>query len=155
EPLDRVGEPERTDQIRELTEGAERFGRGRAVEDRGEQVGLADAEAAVEVEAGAVDLLFLTEQALLRGGLVDLGDLSGELLGLAHRGGLAGFVRVGDVGGEADLVEHGWRHHLGDELIRRNLRMAIDEAFLHGRSLMTWCDLSSCSVSTMRSSSQD
>ncbi len=57
-------------------------------------MGLADAEAAVEVETGTGGRRLLPEQAASTAA-ADLHDLLRELLRLLDRGGLAGFCGIG------------------------------------------------------------
>jgi hypothetical protein len=122
--LHRRGEPEGAHQVRELDERPVRAGRRRVVPERGQQVGLADAEAAVEVDAGpALGRAGPAEQPLgLR--LQPLRE-RGEPF---HRLGLRGLRRVGLVGREAHGVEARRRHQGRHQGVGRHDGLAVDEA---------------------------
>src|SRR5690606_20019946 len=120
-------------QVGQLREGAERLEGGlggRGVPERGQQVGLAHAVAAVEVDAaragrGLAGRLAEAEQPAPAGTAGGRrAEPGGEPLQDAHRLGLAGLVRVRYVGAEADRVEAGRRHHLGDQPVRGDVRLA-------------------------------
>ncbi len=127
-------EPERTDQVGQLHEGAERLERGLGrggVPQGGEQMGLADAVAAVQVDAagagrglGRLGPAEAEQAAPAGAGGVRAAEPGGEALQNLYGLDLAGLVRVRDVGGEADRVEARRRHHLGDQTVRRDVRLA-------------------------------
>ena len=141
ERLDGLGEAQRADQVGEADEGAERLGPLGGVPEGGQQVGLADAEAAVEVDAprGRASLRRRNDQRLPAATAV---HGPGETLEVPDRGRLAGLGRVGSVGGEPLGVEPRGRHQLGDQALRRDLRSACGQAGAayglgHGASVVT------------------
>lgn len=139
ERLDRLLEAEGADQVGQLDEGAEGleggFGGG-GVPERGQQVGLADAVAAVEVDAAracrGLGLLALPERlseteeaALAAADRVRAGEARREAREDPDGLGLAGLVRVRDVRVETHRVEPRRRHHLGDQPVRGDVRLAV------------------------------
>ena len=141
ELLERLVEAESTDHVGEFDERAERLGLGNAVVDRGEQVSLADAEAAVEVQACTDGRGLLAEETALALA-ADLLHLVRELLGLRDRRSLRRLLGVGNVRGETDVVEHRRRDHLRDQLIGGDHGISVDKACGHLSSVTTWSDLS-------------
>lgn len=132
EGLDGLLEAQGADEVRQLDEGAERLERGLrrgGVPQGGEQVGLADAVAAVEVDtAGArrglrrPGLPEPEEPALPAADGVRPAEPSREAVQHLDGLGLAGLVRVRNVRAEADRVEARRRHHLGDQPVRGDVR---------------------------------
>jgi hypothetical protein len=122
--LDGLREAERADQVGQLDEGAVALRLGGLVPQRGEQVRLADAEAAVEVDAGPSLRRPRPPEQPLRHGL----QPGRELLQRLHGSGLRRLVRIGPVGGEADGVEARRRHHRGHQRLGGHDRLTVDEA---------------------------
>src|SRR5690606_14043632 len=131
--LDRLVEAEGPHEVGVLDEGAVRDGvgpelLGDGVGERGEQVGLADAEAAVEVDRRCRPPA--AEQAAPR-----RGDLLGDLLQPVQRAGLARVRGVGAVGGEAGLREVPRGHEVGDEPVDGDLGPDRAEGGRRGRGV--------------------
>jgi hypothetical protein len=120
-------EAERPDEVRDLDERAERLGRRRGVPQRGEQVRLPDAEAAVEVQAGAARGRGAPEPAAPPRRVQPVGERGGG----GDRGGLGRLGGVRPVGAEPDVGEARRRHQVGHQPVRCDPRRAVDEAFLH------------------------
>jgi hypothetical protein len=127
-------EAERADQVRQLHEGAEGLERGLGgggVPQGGEQVGLADAVAAVQVDtAGAgrglrcLGLAEAEEAPLAAAEGVCPAETGREAGEDPYGLGLARLVRVRNVRFEAHRVEARGRHHLGDQPVRGDVRLA-------------------------------
>jgi hypothetical protein len=130
--LDGLLEPEGADEVGQLHERAERLagglGRGGVPQGR-QQVGLADAVTAVEVDAARAGRGRLpgrpaeSEQPPLAGTARLLAETRREALQDLDGLRLAGLVRVRYVRAEAHRVEPRRRHHLGDQPVRGNARL--------------------------------
>ncbi len=127
EQLHRLRVAERADERRVLDEGAEVLRPVRDVPERGEEVGLADAEPAVEVDARELDArgpLAREEPARpLRGA-----PGAGELVEPVERRLLRREVGVGPIRFERGVLELRRRHELGRDLGARDRRVPLDEA---------------------------
>ena len=136
EPFDGLREPERAGQVGQFDERAEdalRTRHRRHVPQRRQQMRLADAEAAVEVEARPV---------LGRGGTSAQPPTSpiravtrsaGKGPDRSDRRGLCRFCRVRPVRLEADGREARRGHHLFDQRLGGQLGSAVDQASRHAR----------------------
>ena len=125
----RAPERERAHQVGVLHERAERLGPGGRVPRRGQQVGLADAEAAVEVDAGRPRRPLLpaeqaAEEPAARAAPAEVcREPAQPLHGLCLRG-----VRgVRDVGVEGHRPEAVRRVEAGQKLVRGDLRRTVGE----------------------------
>jgi hypothetical protein len=98
-----LAEAEGADQVGQLHEGAVRARLRRLVPERGQQVGLADAVAAVEVDTRPAGRRLGPAQQPLPGRLQGAGEHAKH----HDRPGLRGVLRVGQVGREARVVERG------------------------------------------------
>ena len=128
--LDRVVEAERPDQVGQLDEGGEQLGAGRGVPQRGQQVRLADAVAAVEVDpAGARPPGLARPSSRLRGRSPTRRRRTPGARSTASR--LGRLPRVGTVGVEADVGEPRRRHQLGDQPVRGHPGVALGEVDRH------------------------
>ncbi len=110
EQLHRVRVPDRADERGVLDERAEVLAAGREVPERREQVGLADAEAAVEVDARLGLGRLAGEQPL------PAGPRAGEVADRGHRRALRREVAVGVVRVEGRVRELARRHEVLDDL---------------------------------------
>lgn len=130
----RLLEAEGADQVGQLDEGAEGLEgglrRGGVPQGR-QQVRLADAVAAVQIDTarpgGDLGRLGPAEAEEPPPGAADgvrSAQSGREPLQDADRLGLARLVRIRDVGAEADRVEAWRRHHLGDQPVRGDVRLA-------------------------------
>ncbi len=125
--LHRTRIAEGADQGRVLDERAEVLGAGRFVPERGEEVRLADAETAVEVDARLHRLHLLAAAAEQPGRSLRLPRL-GEELERGHGLRLRRVVVVGAVGVEGGVLELRRRHQARGDLGAGDLRRAVGEA---------------------------
>ena len=145
ERLDGRAEAQRTDEVGVLDERAEALRPGDGVPQRGEEVGLADPEAAVEVDAGTP----------LRRGRPAEDRAAGRRLGDARREGpqrgercrLGGLPRIREIGVEADVGEVGRRDELVHEIGHRQRGMTRGQRLGHGREPIH-ATISRCVAST-------
>ena len=126
--LDDGGEAERAGEMGQLDEGRVGLRTVDGVPQRGEQVRLADAEPAVEVDAVRLGLPATAEPTACRRAI----DLRREPLDGGQSSGLGRLGRIGPVRGEADVGEQRRRHQPGHQLLRRHDRRTVDEAVRHG-----------------------
>ena len=127
------GEAQGTHEVRVLDERAECLGAGRVVPQRREQVRLADAESAVQVDALAAfgrGRSAEPEPRCHRGRV----HLRRERVQPSNRGCLGRLRRIRQVGVERLSGEARGRRELGDETVGRHIREAVDQMG-HGRSL--------------------
>ncbi len=144
--LDALDETEDAGQLGQFAERRERRRRRRRrrnpVVARRQQVGLADTEAAVEVEPDARQRLALAEQLLPA--RPPRHRLVAEPQAGLHRRGLRRLGRIGLVAVEADVGERRRRVQLGDQPLRGDARVPIDETAdttgVHARTLTTCCN---------------
>ena len=120
--VDALDKPEDPGQLRQLTEGGERFeiGIGKPPVDRRQQVGLADPETAVEVETKPRQSFPFAEE-FAPASTTAHGFVAKAAAGLQRRG-LGGLGRVGPVRVEVDIGERRRRHKLGDQTLRGHRR---------------------------------
>ena len=134
EQLDAFGESEHAGELGEFTEGGERLGVlggiGRPPVGRGQQVGFADAESAVEVQADPGQRLAFAEQLPAPGAPPH--RLVAELQAGLERSGLGGLGRVGPVAVEVDVGEGRRRHELGNQTLRGHRRLTVHQSGGHG-----------------------
>jgi hypothetical protein len=134
--LDGGTQAESTDQVGELDERAVHLRPGRLVPERGEEVGLADAESAVEVDALlARGRGVAAEPVPERRGLPGLGEVRGAGGQGLERFGLGGLVGVGAVGAEAGVGEAQRRDALRQQTVGAHLRPLLAQPDHHGPTL--------------------
>ena len=125
--LDGPGEAERPDKVGELDERAIRPGLGCGMPQRSQQMGLADPEAPIEVDAGPASRDPGPAETPLSRRREPLGEVA-EPLG---RGLLRRLPWVGQVGLEAHPVEPGWGHHRCHQRLGGHHRPAVDQTQRH------------------------
>jgi hypothetical protein len=122
QPAHRLGETERADQVGVLDEGPVRLRAGHGMPERCQQVGLADAETAVQVVPARCRRCLPEESLPRRGG--DPRRKRGQRVDGCP---LAGFIRRRAVGVEPHRIE-AWRRYQGaDQLVRADDGIAVDQ----------------------------